>query len=452
MPMKDAARASGVSWGFLHSWRCYPNLEFDIKAFGINEGAHDIDQITSDFISRVDHIMRNHSGIGVKSFKLRTYPCDNVDPSYVDRWLQIAATCEIEEFELQMPRSNKIEYNFPCSLLSTERRSSMQSFSLNNCAFHPSVEVGCLSNLTSVNLSSVHITGEELCNFLSKSLALKQLVVYDCNDIVCLKIPCVQSQLNFLQVHRCAMLEMIENNAPKLSRFNYIGHPIHLSFGNPLQLSHIQMISASESNILYCARTKLPSIAPNLQTLFLTSRNEKINTPMLAGKFFHLKHLEVMLVEPSLSPDYDFRSLVSFLEGSPALDTFILHVEIPTVRHDSILECPNYNSCHSRHILQYNHECLKNVTITGFCSAVSMIELTNDIIEHAPLLECLTLDTSRGHERKIHNSSICLHMFEEDLVEVQRARLAIERHVVGNVPSTVNLKLIEPCSECLLES
>lgn len=124
-------------------------------------------------------------------------------------------------------------------------------------------------------------------------------------------------------------------------------------------------------------------------------------------------------------------------------------VEIPTIREDSILEVSDYDSYHSRHILQHSNKNLRNVTITGFCSAKSMIEFTNDILAHAPILECLILDTSRGHERKIHKSTICLHMFEEDLVEVQRARMAIERHVVGNVPPTVNLKVIEPCSKCL---
>lgn len=436
MPMRDAALASGVSWGFLRSWGCYPYLVFDIKTLGINEDARNIDETTSDFISRVDHIVTKHTGIGVKTFKLQTYPCDNVHPSYVDRWLNVAITPGIEEFELQMPWRNKIEYNFPCSLLSTERGRLMRSLFLDHCAFHPGVEVGCLSSLTSVHLSSVHITGEELCSFLSKSLALKQLDIYKCSDIVCLKIPYVLVQLTFLQVQGCVMLEMIESNAPNLSQFKYIGHPIHMSLGNALQLSHMQMMSTSESNMLYCTGTKLPSIAPNLQTLCLTSRDEKVNTPMLVGKFFYLKHLEVALIEPSLSPDYDFCSLVSFLSGSPALDTFILRVELPTIRHDSVLEYSDYNS-YSRHLLQHSHENLKNVMITGFCSAKSMVEFTNLIIELAPILECLTLDTSRGHERKIHKSTMCLHMFEEDLVEAQRARLAIERHVVGNVPSTV---------------
>ncbi|KAL6603214.1 hypothetical protein ACP70R_043575 [Stipagrostis hirtigluma subsp. patula] len=448
MPMKGAARAACVSWGFLHSWESYPDLIFDIETLGISEDAREIDEITRDFISRVDHIMQNHSGIGVKTFRLRTYPCDNVHPSYVDRWLQVAITPGIREFELQMPWNNKIRYNFPCSLLSTERGNLMQSFSLHECAFHPALEVGCLSSLTSMHLSTVHITGEELCSFLSKSLALELLDLYNCSDIVRLKIPSVLLQLNFLCVRECVMLELIESNAPNLSQFDYSGRPIHISLGDPLQLRHITM-SSMDSNMLYCASTKLPSIAPNLQTLLLTSNYEVVNTPMVLGKFIHLKYLDVSLIQPSLYPDYDFCSLVSFLDGSPALDTFILRVDQPAIRHESILEYSDWSTLHPRHLPQHSLDNLKKVMITGFCSAKSMIELTNHILGNAPSLESLTLDTSRGHERKIHKSTICLHMFEKELVEARRARIAIGRYVQMNVPSTVSLRLIEPCSKCL---
>lgn len=99
------------------------------------------------------------------------------------------------------------------------------------------------------------------------------LDLLECNDIVCLKIPAVLSQLSFLQVQECVMLELIESDAPNLSLFCYTGRPIHISLGYPLQLRHIQM-SSSESNMLYCASTELPSVAPNLQTLFLTSHYE----------------------------------------------------------------------------------------------------------------------------------------------------------------------------------
>ncbi|GJM97641.1 hypothetical protein PR202_ga14581 [Eleusine coracana subsp. coracana] len=425
MSMRDAACATSVSRGFLRSWRFYPNLIFDIETLGINGDHHNIDEITSDFICRIDHIMLNHAGIGVKTFSLKTFPCDNVHPSNLDRWLQVAITPGIKEFELRMSMENKIEYNFPCSLLSTERGSSMQSFSLDECAFHHTVEIGSLSSLTSVHLRSVRISGEELCGFLSKSLALEQLDLFNCSEIVTLKIPSVLLQLNFLQVQDCDMLELIESNAPNLWQFNYRGRPIHISLGDPLQLRRIQM-SSSESNMLCCARAKLPSIAPNLQTLFLSSCYEVVNTPMVLGKFIHLKYL-------------DFNQLL----------LCPIQVEFPVIRHDSIIEYSDCSSLHSRLLPQHSHANLKNVTITGFCSARSMIGLTNHILLNAPFLECLTLDTSRGHERKIQKSTICMLMSDEIVVEVQRARLAIARYVERNVPSTVNLRLIEPCNKCL---
>ncbi|KAJ1256004.1 hypothetical protein BS78_K112200 [Paspalum vaginatum] len=448
MPMRDAACAAGVSCGFLRSWGSFPNLIFDIDTLGINDDYSKIDEITTDFISRVDHIMRNHSGTGVKIFSLRTYPCDSVHPSYIDRWLQIAITPGIEEFELLMPWQNKIEYNFPCWLLSTERGSSLQSFSLDDCAFHPALEVGCLSGLKCLRLSSVHITAEELCAFLSKSLSLEQLDLLNCSDIVCLKIPFVLLQLNSLKVQDCIMLELIEIDAPNLSQFLYAGRPIHISLGYPLQLRHIQM-SSRESRMLYWVSTNLPSVAPNLQTLYLAPCWEVVNTPIVLPKFIHLKYLEIVLAERDHFPGYDFCSLVSFLDGSPSLGTFILRVDFLAIRHDSIIEYPDYSSLQPRRLPQHRRDNLKNVLITGFCSAKSMIELTNHIIGSASALEYLTLDTSRGHEREIHKSIICMHMPEEALVEVQRARLAFARHVEGNVPSTVNLRFIEPCSKCL---
>lgn len=50
-----------------------------------------------------------------------------------------------------------------------------------------------------------------------------------------------------------------------------------------------------------------------------------VTTPMAAAKFINLKHLEIYL-GGDLSEGYDFLSLVSFLDASPVLETFILAV------------------------------------------------------------------------------------------------------------------------------
>jgi hypothetical protein len=47
---------------------------------------------------------------------------------------------------------------------------------------------------------------------------------------------------------------------------------------------------------------------------------------MVADKFLNLKCLEIHICAKAFSPAYDYLSLVSFLDASPALETFILSV------------------------------------------------------------------------------------------------------------------------------
>ncbi|XP_047079775.1 uncharacterized protein LOC124690431 [Lolium rigidum] len=325
MLMRDAARAACVSRGFLHSWRFYPKLILDINTLGLNKDASK-GVITEKFITRVDRIMHNHAGTGLNIFKLVTYPCSNIHPSYVDRWLEIAITPATKELTLQITQGGEIEYNFPCSLLSSDKGSSLHSIFLAECSLHSVVQVGSMRSLTSVGLSSVHITGEELCCFLSNSCSLEYLCLSQCDDITSLKIPCVLLRFNVLDVTSCKLLEMIENNAPRLSTFNYNGRVIHISLGASLQVSKLGMACAYEPDMLYYASTRLPSIAPNIQSLYLSTRDETVDTPMVLGRFLQLNYLEIELLRPTYSPDYDFCSLVSFIDASPNLRTFILRV------------------------------------------------------------------------------------------------------------------------------
>ena len=53
----------------------------------------------------------------------------------------------------------------------------------------------------------------------------------------------------------------------------------------------------------------------------------QINTPMVTDKFLNLKCLRIYLSGDEVSPPaYDYLSLVSFLDASPSLETFILSV------------------------------------------------------------------------------------------------------------------------------
>nr|CAB3491656.1 unnamed protein product [Digitaria exilis] len=173
----------------------------------------------------------------------------------------------------------------------------------------------------------------------------------------------------------------------------------------------------------------IDSNAPNLSAFFFKGYpihislggalrlRKAVDTSKAFGKFKHLKYLEIVISDP-------------------------------TIRRDSVIE--DSSGCSRPQCLQEEcHDNLKNVMITGFCSAKSMIDLTICIIEKAKALVCLTLDTTRGHDRRSVKIDKCLRLNKEALVEAKKARIAIQRYVEGRVPPTVNLKVIEPCSKCI---
>ena len=54
---------------------------------------------------------------------------------------------------------------------------------------------------------------------------------------------------------------------------------------------------------------------------------QMVNVPMVSSKFLHLKFLTIIVTSVwDFHQEYDFLSLVYFIDASPSLETFILHV------------------------------------------------------------------------------------------------------------------------------
>lgn len=97
----------------------------------------------------------------------------------------------------------------------------------------------------------------------------------------------------------------------------------------------------------------------------------------------------------------------------------------------------------------HQHDKLKSVKIISFSSAKGLVELTCHILESATSLECLTLDTTSGAPRcSVSKSGKCLMMHRKALVEAHRAILAVQTYIKPKAPSEVELKVLEPCSQC----
>nr|XP_051229244.1 uncharacterized protein LOC127347055 [Lolium perenne] len=332
----------------------------------------------------------------VKTLELDIDSCSNIKGSYLDKWLRITFKSGIEELNLEMPVDMKKKYIFPCSLLSDEAAaSSIQSLRLLACDFHPTSTLGLLRRLKFLNLALVNITEDGLGNLLSKSSALERLEI------------------------------VVEIGAPQLCSFHFGG-------------------------------TLIPSIVRYVESLTLLGRSENANTPMLPSKLPHLKNLEMTLLAPvvGFSPSYGAFSLVSFLDASPALESFTLHVEQDAMTHDPVVG--DYDEC-LRQKLACRHNCLKQAAITGFCSAKSLVELTVHILESTHSLERLTLDTTYGYSKRCgtigkcptsRKIDQCWPMSKRALEEAHRAVKTAGRYIIARVPLTVQSEVLEPCSRC----
>uniref|UniRef100_A0A0D9Z7M9 Uncharacterized protein n=1 Tax=Oryza glumipatula TaxID=40148 RepID=A0A0D9Z7M9_9ORYZ len=390
MPLRDASRAACVSRAFLRSWRCHPNLIFSKRTLGLEQNACRKSDISRAFTCIVDHILTNHSGNGIKTLNLDIFDCPNLNTCDLNNWLQNAIKPGIEEITLVLPLKHRKVYSFPCSLLFGGSGRSLRYLDINGCSL-----VGlCLRSLTKLRLCQVLITGDELGCLLANTFALKELELMKCSEIICLK----------------------DLNMTCLKKFDVLCYVI----------------------------TKLPYVVPNVETLVVSSITERVDAPMVTAKFLHLKYLSIELAPAcSISPECNYLSLVYFLDASPVLETFILRVVQEYMEHCSVFDDASPMRLMAEH---KKHKNLKNVTMIGFCSAKSMVELTCHILESTTSLECITLDTIaswyENEEDIIDRCCVrgtrrreCLSIGTEMILEAHRAILAIERYILGKVPA-----------------
>ncbi|KAM3276439.1 hypothetical protein ACQJBY_044687 [Aegilops geniculata] len=456
LPLKDAARAASVSQSFKRLWRCRSNLIFSKKTMGYKKNARRRRITTRDYNSRVDHILRNHLGTGVKTLRLEFYGPYNANTmNCLENWLQVAVTTGIEELSLILSNidhlSNEAIYEFPCSLLSNGSGNTIRELDLLGCAFRPTVGIGCTGSLTSLCLSCVNIGSDELGFLLSNSLALERLELKDCSEIFSIKIPSLLQRLSYLMVSGCSMLQVIESEAPNISSFHYfhddddVDQQLQLFLGESLQMKEIFI---SHSCVLHYALAMLTSSMPNLETLTMHSYYEMVSTPTVASKFLHLKCLNISVygwksASTFLYADYDLFSLVSFLDVSPCLETFNLDAPMRSQEHDSIFEDPPSQlgripgQCYAN---------LRHVKITKFRSTKLLVKLTCHILDSTPSLECLTLDITDGGPT-CSELDRCF-VGKETFMEAPKALAAIQTYIEGKVPSTAKLNVVEPCSRC----
>ena len=165
-----------------------------------------------------------------------------------------------------------------------------------------------------------------------------------------------------------------------------------------------------------------------------------VATPMLPTKFQFLKHLSIS------PPSYDYFSLVSFLDASPSLKTWLLDIrrfsfDPANMEQESIFG----GSSQLRQMPEQHHGCLKSMTI---------FSRTCYILKNAKSLDCLRLDTTLGDPKCDSQppGGECLEMDEDFVMEARRGAVAIRTYIQDKVPPTVKLTVVEHCRRCHLHA
>ncbi|KAE8800976.1 f-box fbd lrr-repeat protein [Hordeum vulgare] len=436
LPLRDAARTACVSRTFLRSWSYHPHLIFNKHILGLNSKG-----CATDLIRTIDHVLKKHSGVNVKTLTLELYDFPEVANALccqLDSWLEIAMRPGIEEINLLMRMTSA--YKFPCRLLSDRIRKSIRCLKLFFCDFRPTVKLGPFKNLAMLCLCHVGLNEYDLVCLLSNTLALEQLELITIDKLEFLEIPYQLQRLSCLTVSFCWKLYVLEIKAPNLRIIKLdVPKVERLSLGVSVELKRLHIYSPG---FTCYARSKLLSKVPNLDTLSLKLIDEVPPPDMLPSKFLRLKGLVFSLPGRAVSPSYDYFSLVSLLDSCPSLETLYLNVSHDCAGHGANSEDPS----HPRQAPGQHHVGnLKSVTISGFCSATSLVELTCYFLEMAASLEHLTLNVHG--EFYVLASGACMPMYKGMLTEAPRTLLAIRKYVQAKVPSTVKLNVSEPCGQ-----
>jgi hypothetical protein len=295
LPMRDAARAACVSRRFLRFWRCYPNLTFNQETVAAKRqplprgGEEDRGKY---LFSKARQVLEAHSGVGATTLRLNLSTCreEDIDAPRLDGWLRAFATsASLREVALLLPEScARREYTFPYPLLLTPS-SRVESLYLASCGFHPARQQHAPptssfggSLLSRVCLRRVGTTGEELALFLSSCPALARLDLCDCDAVTSIEIPRVLRRLRTVRVQRCRALRAVRSDAPGLSSFHYEGwRPLSaFSLGDALETTELDVYATRMADVVQYAGARFPSVAPNLETLVLSSVHEVLYVAM----------------------------------------------------------------------------------------------------------------------------------------------------------------------------
>ncbi|KAK1668082.1 hypothetical protein QYE76_056241 [Lolium multiflorum] len=394
---KQAARTSVLSSAWEHAWKHSPRLTLDI--FAICGAGYmlrlDHERYVQRFLDMADAILRQRRGSVVEQLEIRV---DEAAVQLVSRrlddWVRFAAAARAKSLTLHVSsvtpclmRPSDL-YALPLQLLDDGGVSGLHHIHLSCVSLKlPSPSFPKLKRL---GLCYARVSAADFGDMLSNCPNLEWLDLYHVylNDE--LKVDTPFSRLRYLRLAACSVTQM-KLTATNLATFIFLGRSLpSIDLGATPRLCDVN-VYCHEITMEH-ALSSLSDAFPMVQRLSFHSIIIQLEFPWRlqnASRFPHLRHLQLIFDVRTMHSD-DILSVVRFLEAAPLLEE--LDIVLALCRE-------NGGEGHLRRLPhgQLKYKCLKSLRVCSFRGQKSQVDLLVHIVENAPALQILTIDSSRPH-------------------------------------------------------
>ncbi|KAM0921796.1 hypothetical protein ACQ4PT_006713 [Festuca glaucescens] len=280
-----------------------------------------------------------------------------------------------------------ISTDSPFELLDKEGVSFLQRLQLCFVSFEPPpAQFVGFPNLRKLALHVLNTTSKDLDNILGSCCKLEWLSMVRCHLKDEWKVTQPLSRLHYLRAMHCDITK-IDFHGANLSTFVYNGPFI------PIALRRVSKLESFSGTTFQHALASLLDGLPDVQNLTLLFSCQWLETRWVLNSprmFSQLRHVQILLIVSDEDED-KIMYLVSFLRAAPFIEKLEVHfLGLPTLwfANDGPLRQEIPTS-------EYKYVNLKNVRVTGFRGARGQIEFLVHVVENAPAIQVVTVDTTQ---------------------------------------------------------
>lgn len=390
LPAEEVVRTSVLSSEWRWMWTACPKLHFNGVDDACRNGGNQNSQM---FIDGVNAVLQKHRGKFVDNLEIK-FIAENKQVYHINNWIRFAISSRTRKlaFDLASPpngQGHRDHYRFPFELLDKESVCCLQCLQLSFVCLKPPSQFIGLPNLRKLELYLVKTTRRDLENMLCSCCKLERLSLVRCHLNDELRVTQPLSHLQYLQVI-CCRLTKIEFHAANISTFVYDGSCIPFSLHHASKLENAK-ISFTGAILQHVAESLLDGL-PNVQNLTLQlalwwlETRWMLNIPRM---FSQLRHLQLRLLIPIGETDKILYLLVSLMRVVPLIEKLEVHFH-----GISTLWFANYGPLRQE-IPPCDYAHLKSIHVTAFRAARSQVEFLLHVLENAPAVQVVTLDTAQ---------------------------------------------------------